>query len=417
MDARREKAHDLADRASIRLVDGCYLVPSQTGNRLYTVILDKRDAACDCPDFDLRDKPCKHILAVRLWLRRQRRGVGQDTDTRPAPKKSRPTYPQAWDRYNAAQTNERRHFMAFLADLCRGIPQPPPKSGPGRRPIPIADAVYSACFKVYSTLSARRFNGDLEEAHERGHVGCVPHFNSVLNCLDNPAVTPILTDLIRRSSLPLREVETAFAIDSSGFSASKFSRWFNTKYGITRDEGDWIKAHVATGVRTNVITAAVVLDKNSADVTQFPPLLEATAQGFKIGEVSADKAYAAAECFDVVDKHGGTLFAAFKSNATGGIGGTYQKMFHYFCLKRDEFLRHYHQRSNIESTFSMLKRKFGDAVRSKTDTAMRNEVLAKIVCHNVCCLISALYELGIAPTFDDCTNKETPAHIIRFPGA
>ena len=54
---------------------------------------------------------------------------------------------------------------------------------------------------------------------------------------------------------------------------------------------------------------------------------------------------------------------------------------------------------DIESTFAMLKAKFGDSVRSKTEVAMKNEVLAKILSHNICCLISAIYELGIAPTF------------------
>ena len=49
-------------------------------------------------------------------------------------------------------------------------------------------------------------------------------------------------------------------------------------------------------------------------------------------------------------------------------------MFHYFLFRRDDFLKHYHQRSNVESTFSMIKRKFGDSVRSKGDTAMKNEV-------------------------------------------
>ena len=51
----------------------------------------------------------------------------------------------------------------------------------------------------------------------------------------------------------------------------------------------------------------------------------------------------------------------------------YAKMFHFFSLNRDEFLRHYHKRSNVESTFSMIKAKFGDSVRSKTDVAMKNE--------------------------------------------
>lgn len=52
----------------------------------------------------------------------------------------------------------------------------------------------------------------------------------------------------------------------------------------------------------------------------------------------------------------------------------------------------------------MMKAKFGDSVRSKTDVAMRNEVL----CHNICCLISAIHELGIVPVFEaaiGCTKK------------
>lgn len=48
----------------------------------------------------------------------------------------------------------------------------------------------------------------------------------------------------------------------------------------------------------------------------------------------------------------------------------------------------------------MVKRKFGDSLRSKTDTAMVNEVLAKILCHNLVVLIHEMYELGIVPVFE-----------------
>jgi transposase len=67
--------------------------------------------------------------------------------------------------------------------------------------------------------------------------------------------------------------------------------------------------------------------------------------------------------------------------------------------RREEFLARYHQRPNVESTFSMIKRKFDDSVRSKTDAAMKNEVLAKLVCHNICCLNQEAHELGIDPGF------------------
>ena len=74
-------------------------------------------------------------------------------------------------------------------------------------------------------------------------------------------------------------------------------------------------------------------------------------------------------------------------------------MFFYYNLHREEFLTHYHQRSNVESTFSMVKAKFSDSVRSHTDTAMKNEVLCKFLCHNICCVIQSQIELGIDPVF------------------
>lgn len=62
---------------------------------------------------------------------------------------------------------------------------------------------------------------------------------------------------------------------------------------------------------------------------------------------------------------------------------------------RDEFMEHYHNRSNVETTFFMVKSKFGDMIRSKTKTAQINELLLKILCHNIVVLNSAVNELGI----------------------
>ena len=66
---------------------------------------------------------------------------------------------------------------------------------------------------------------------------------------------------------------------------------------------------------------------------------------------------------------------------------------------RQNFSQHYHKRSNVETTFSMMKRKFGDGLRSKTDVAMVNETLCKILCHNLVVLIHEMCELGIDPVF------------------
>jgi transposase len=63
------------------------------------------------------------------------------------------------------------------------------------------------------------------------------------------------------------------------------------------------------------------------------------------------------------------------------------------------FMEHYHMRSNVESAFSMVKGKFGDSVRSKSDTGQVNEALCKVLAHNICVLIQAMHRLGIEPNF------------------
>jgi hypothetical protein len=44
----------------------------------------------------------------------------------------------------------------------------------------------------------------------------------------------------------------------------------------------------------------------------------------------------------------------------------------------------------------MIKAKFRDHLRSKTPIAMINEVLCKIICHNICVLIQEAEELRSA---------------------
>ena len=49
----------------------------------------------------------------------------------------------------------------------------------------------------------------------------------------------------------------------------------------------------------------------------------------------------------------------------------------------------------------MNKGKFGCALRSKSDTGQINQGLCKILAHNICVLIQAMYALNIHPVFRD----------------
>jgi transposase len=398
MDARQQRGLEIAAIAKITKKKGEWSVPSQSGKGRYTV--DATNSHCNCPDHETRGVKCKHLYAVEYVIQRELNFDGSTTvtETVTIQKTVKRTYPQNWKAYNEAQTHEKEKFLGLLHELCGGVSEPE-QAKTGRPRLSLQDAIFSACYKVYSTVSCRRFMTDLRDAQKNGYIEKTPHFNSIFNYLENPDLTPILRAMIVESSLPLKAVEVDFAGDSSGFSTSRFVRWFDHKYGAVRQQHDWVKVHIMCGVKTNIVTAVEIRDRNASDTKLLPDLMHTTAKNFKPREISLDKGYGSLDNYAVIDSYGATPFVAFKSIHTGAGGGLWAKMFHYFQFRRDEFLSHYHKRSNVESTFSMIKAKFRDNIRSRSDVAMINEVLCKIVCHNICCLIQESYELGIETTF------------------
>lgn len=392
---------ELAATRTIRKKAGVWVVPSQSGNGFYRVNIMPKIASCTCPDYETRGVKCKHIFAATFVIRREQNPDGSVTVTQAVAMSAvtQTTYPQAWSAYNEAQTTEKDKFQSLLADLCNGLALGPRVKKNGRPSLALSDMIFSATFKVYSTVSARRFMSDLREAQSKGFIAKTPHYNSIFNYLENPELTPVLKTLITESSLPLQTVESDFAADSSGFTTSRFTRWYDHKYGVTREQHDWVKCHLMCGVKTNIVTAVEIQGKHANDSKILPALATATAYNFQMSEVSADKGYASKSNAEAISALGATPFISFASHHRGNGTGAWRKMYHYFQFKREDFLTHYHKRSNVESTFSMMKRKFGDSVRSKTDTAMTNEVLCKVLCHNLVVLIHEMYELGIDPVF------------------
>jgi len=308
------------------------------------------------------------------------------------------TYSQPWTAYNRAQTTEKETFQKLLASLCSGIVQPP-HTGRGRPPLPIADVVYGAVMKVYTTFSGRRAATDIRECQAKVHLDANPHYNSIFRYLAKPELTPLLKTLIEESAAPLKAVETQFAVDASGFGTSVFDRWYDAKWGKPTKARQWIKAHAMVGVRTNVVTSIEITKGERNDSPEMPGLVKSTAKRFDVKEVSADKAYLGHRNLNAVASVGAVPYIPFKSNSTDGGSQEWSKLWHLFWYRRGEFEQHYHLRSNVETTFSMIKRKFGGNVRSKVLQAQVNECLAKVLCHNLVVLVHEMHELGIAAEF------------------
>lgn len=401
---REIKALQIAAKSKIVRKGNAWIVPSQVGHGEYKVTHDLFEPRCTCPDFEFRQAACKHVYAVQYVIERETTADGQTVVTETV-KVTRKTYTQDWPAYNAAQTHEKSEVQALLYELCKGLPEPEQRTGRPR--LSLSDIIFSSTLKVYSTVSGRRFQTDLREAKQRGYLSRLPHYNSVFRYLESEALTPYLYELISLSAAPLKAVESDFAVDASGFSTGQFMRWFDVKYGKEEDRRMWLKLHLMCGTKTNIVTSVQVSDGYAHDYPYFKGLVDRTAQsGFQMREVSADKGYLGASNMLATLQHGAIPYIPFKTNSVSDSRGSYgaksqlwTRMFHFYHLHRDEFLQHYHKRSNVETTFHMIKSKFGQRLRSKSLTAQINEALCKVLCHNLCVVIQSMHELNITPEF------------------
>jgi len=391
---------EIAQRGGIKQIDlNLYKVLAQGGSGFYTVNFGEHEPTCDCPDCQTRNVKCKHQFAVEYFLKFEKDKLGNMTVTQV----KKVSYSQDWKAYNQAQTQEITLFDGLLKDLVQSVKEPERDSSlVGRKPISLNDGLFCSIQKVYSQLSSRRAHPLYRNAEAKEQLDKTPNFNTINKFLNREEIPPILHKLIALSALPLKSVESQFAVDSSSFRTTKFDDYCREKHKMKKQHR-WVKAHVMCGTKTNVITAARVTRDYSHDTNEFEPLVRSTSEGFEIKEVSADKAYSSKNNLGLVDELGGTPYIPFKENVRGARtrGGSpiWTRMYHLFQYKNEEFMSHYHKRSNAETVFHMVKMKFGDKIRSKNRVAQENELLCKFIAHNIVVLVHEMFELGIEPVF------------------
>ncbi len=316
-------------------------------------------------------------------------------------------YSQEWHKYNLAKTNEKRLFIEFLYDLSKIIKEP--EYHFGRPSIPLKDLFFSVGLKLYSNYSGRKVMSDVKHSNSCGYTSTAPHYNTLTEFLNCSATYDLLSKLLTISAMPLQKLEDKFSIDSSGFGSYQYERWMRTRFAGPKTKWkNYLKGHIMIGTRTNVICSCEITPGNFSDVKQTPTLLYKAKGNFNIKEVSADKAYSSKLVFRIIEALGAMPYIPFKNTSkepSPENPDIWNQMFLYFRNNKEEFMQHYHKRSNVESVFSMVKVRLGEHLKCKNYTAQRNELVMKFICHNICCLIQEMYENGVEVDFRDCSLK------------
>lgn len=318
----------------------------------------------------------------------------------------RTNYPQNWHAYNLAQTHEYENIQHILIELIDLAITPVDACKPGRPYLDLRDMLFCCVLRSYIIHASRKDTSFLRDALQKGYITHLPSFNSILNYYRTEAMTPILKHLIQESARPLSQFELDFTCDSTGYSTSQFGRWLNIRNNHESTRRLWKKAHIFSGVFTNIITAVEITPGYSADSPEFIKLISVTARNFQIREVSADKAYSSRRNLAITANYGAIPFIPFREGSTSRPRGCliWSKMKKFYDEHHDYYMLHYHKRSNAETVNSMMKGPLNHKLKSKSGVGQTNEILCKVLVHNLCVLNHEYYKEDINLKFDYCAK-------------
>jgi transposase len=323
-------------------------------------------------------------------------------------KKEEKTYKQAWPAYDEAKTNEDIMFKRLLGELLYLAISEPVEIKRGRKGYSISDKLFCMAIKVYYKGDLRKTVSILKEMKNLHHIDKVPCFKSIDNFFNDESLNSVLDDLILISSLPLANMEETGAVDSTGFGSHRYSEWNEHKYRVRNDkEHAWRKLHACVGCKTNIFISTEVSESSVHELRVFEKIVGDEVKLFSMKNFVADKGYSARFVMTFIEELGLVPYIPFKKRSTGRPGGSlaWARAFKAFMIDREQYMKKYHVRSNVESNFHMLKTRFGSFCSTRLFKANSNEIKTKVLCHNLCILIQELYENDINIDIQDCVRK------------
>ena len=157
------------------------------------------------------------------------------------------------------------------------------------------------------------------------------------------------------------------------------------------NRGEYVKLHAAIEMEWISIISFHFTRVRIHEVTQLEKLLESLGE---LGNVYADSGYLSLNNCWVIKEKGGTLYIRLKKTTTGGRnnGSAFTEMIKRYKENKEDWMKNYHQRSNIETVFSSLKRKLGGYVTSIKRGIQHVEIALKIIVYNLIILARKIVE-------------------------
>ena len=234
----------------------------------------------------------------------------------------------------------------------------------------------------------------------------IPHFTTLQKAtrtlLKLPVANRLLTATVHRFLKRRRKVRLA-AFDSSGFECGHISAYYVRRR--SRVKNIWQtttytrfgKLETAVDCASHLVIGAIPRRGPQVDVDRFVPLLETTLQRVKLDTVLADAGFDSEPNHRHARQRRGvrSVMPALHGRPTSKrLRGRYRQLMRSRLNK--SYCR-YGQRWQVETVYSMIKRRLGSAVSGRTYWSQCRELFLLAITHNVMILYASIAFLQSSP--------------------
>lgn len=290
---------------------------------------------------------------------------------------------KGWSKYNNWLVDELPFCFQKIKDLADNFPFWQRKKKTGRPPTSERELLIAFLLRQYFDTTFRITIGMMKLLNWFFEFEKIPDYSILSRKNQSKRWLRLWKRFFKYVLKDIRRKKVVVATDASGYSGRK-KHWNDEKHNVKCIQ-DWVKLHASIEVDSLLILSYSLSGSDVHESQMFEEVWDDIPDNFETVRSLADGGYGGNPCLEIVRRSGSIPIHGIRKDAVlvNHPHTAYEKMVSFAKHFPNRYAELYSKRNQVETTFSMIDKRFGYRIKCRDPIARENEVQAKVNAYNI----------------------------------